>query len=242
MNVLIKKVFRKTPLHPQFLLTFVEKVRQQLVEKLAAGKLLDVGCGDRSMTKHIAPAVQYVGLDYPVTGIRYQGEPDVFGSAEALPFASEYFDTVLLLEVLEHIENPSQALSDIARVLKYNGKLILSVPFLYPVHDAPHDYSRWTIYGLNKLFSDSGFYVVERFSSGNSFTTLVVLSNLILVKQVLGLPLVGRIVTAPMIIIPIVSVNIFGLFFHKRKADAANNIFALGYTFVLAKSESHVER
>ena len=57
-----------------------------------------------------------------------------------LPIATNSIDSVLFLDVLEHLQNPDQALNEIFRVLKSNGVLILQVPFLYPIHDAAYDY------------------------------------------------------------------------------------------------------
>ena len=68
-------------------------------------------------------------------------------------------DTVILLEVMEHLRYPQDALQEIARVLRPQGRLILSMPFLYPVHDAPHDYQRLTIHGLTRDVEAAGLKV-----------------------------------------------------------------------------------
>lgn len=73
------------------------------------------------------------------------------GDAHTLPFADDSFDTVLCTEVLEHLVEPQRAIDEIFRVLKPGGTLLLTTRFLFPIHDAPHDYFRFTKYGLRYL-------------------------------------------------------------------------------------------
>ena len=71
--------------------------------------------------------------------------------AHTLPFPAATFDTVLCAEVLEHCLNPQQVIDEFYRVLRPEGVLLLSTRFLFPIHDAPHDYYRYTKYGLMHL-------------------------------------------------------------------------------------------
>jgi SAM-dependent methyltransferase len=75
------------------------------------------------------------------------------GSAYALPFSNQSFGNVLCLSVLEHLEEPKAALSEMRRVLRADGRILVSVPFLFPIHEAPRDYWRFTRYGLERLFA-----------------------------------------------------------------------------------------
>ncbi len=127
------------------------------VRESARGRVLDIGCADRWIRGALLPDCQYVGLDYPTTGGGLYGAcPDVFGDAARLPFPDACFDTVIMLEVLEHLREPHQALSEIARVVRPKGQVLLSMPFLYPIHDAPHDYQRYTAHGLQREIELSG--------------------------------------------------------------------------------------
>ena len=76
------------------------------------------------------------------------------GDAHKLPFKNESFDNVAAFEVLEHLTNPQNAVAEFYRVLKKGGMLILSARFLFPIHDAPYDYFRFTKYGLRELLKD----------------------------------------------------------------------------------------
>ena len=71
----------------------------------------------------------------------------ILGDAQALGLADGTFDVVLCTEVLEHLPEPQRAVDEMFRVLKPGGTLLLTTRFLFPIHDAPHDYFRFTKYG-----------------------------------------------------------------------------------------------
>lgn len=75
----------------------------------------------------------------------------ILGDAQALGIAGAAFDVVLCTEVLEHLPEPQRAIDEMHRVLKPGGTLLLTTRFLFPIHDAPHDYFRFTKYGLRHL-------------------------------------------------------------------------------------------
>jgi len=77
---------------------------------------------------------------------------DIVASVYELPFVDNSFDTVLCISVLEHLTEPSRAVVEMQRVLKPGGTIIISVPFLFPIHESPNDYWRFTKYGLQHLF------------------------------------------------------------------------------------------
>ncbi len=86
--------------------------------------------------------------------------PDVVADVCDLSgFADASLDAVFLLEVLEHVPTPAQAIAEIHRVLVEGGVLVLSTPFLFEIHDAPRDYYRFTRFGLEYLLR--GFASVE---------------------------------------------------------------------------------
>ena len=86
------------------------------------GRMLDVGCGDRWVERCLPSNTDYVGLDYPTTiSKNYAGKADVFADGQCLPFASNSFDTVILMDVLEHLPAPDLAISEAWRILKPRG-------------------------------------------------------------------------------------------------------------------------
>ena len=85
--------------------------------------------------------------------------PDTVGDVHTLPFSDNTFEFILCAEVLEHLHTPHQAIAEMGRVLKPGGMLILTTRFVFPIHDAPHDYFRYTKYGLQHLFK--GWEIIE---------------------------------------------------------------------------------
>lgn len=83
-----------------------------------------------------------------------KAKPDTLGDVHELPFGDSLYDYILCTEVLEHLHSPWIAISEMKRVLKPGGKLILTTRFIFPIHEAPHDYYRYTEYGLKHLFKD----------------------------------------------------------------------------------------
>ncbi len=87
--------------------------------------------------------------------------------------ASEAFDVVVAAEVLEHCHHPRAALANLNESLRSGGRLILTVPFIFPIHDAPVDYFRYTRHGLDLLLG--GFEDVVVSERNNWGETLAVL-------------------------------------------------------------------
>jgi ubiquinone/menaquinone biosynthesis C-methylase UbiE len=79
---------------------------------------------------------------------------DIVADAHNLPFDDNEFEVILCTEVLEHLKSPEIAIKEMKRVLKPSGKLILTTRFIFPLHDVPGDYWRFTKYGLEHLFAD----------------------------------------------------------------------------------------
>jgi SAM-dependent methyltransferase len=81
-------------------------------------------------------------------------EPDILGDICDFDFGTRAFDVIVLSEVLEHVHSPHLAINNIHRLLSSNGRLILTVPFIFPIHERPHDYFRYTRYGLEFLLRE----------------------------------------------------------------------------------------
>lgn len=147
---------RNTPLHPQWLLARTSSKALLDIKRLT-GRVLDIGCADRWVANVVNSACDYIGFDYPATGgLLYHAKPDIFGDASLLPFDQESFDAVIMLEITEHLRYPREALLEAERVLQSGGLLLLSMPFLYPIHDAPYDFQRYTVYGLERELASVG--------------------------------------------------------------------------------------
>lgn len=149
-----------------------QKLNKFLEEHKSENYTLDLGCKN-SPYKNLFP--NRVGLDVE------NGEGvDVVGDAHQLPFTDNKFECILCTEVLEHLHTPILAIREMERVLKPGGKLILTTRFNFPIHDAPHDYFRFTKYGLRHLFRK--WEVLELKEEMNTSGTLAVLFERMLLQ------------------------------------------------------------
>ena len=128
-------------------------------------KVLDIGSGGSSYEKFF-PNRLCVDIDK-------ERNPDIVADVHNLPFKDGEFETVLCTEALEHFKEPKKAIDEINRILKFGGKLILTTRFVYPLHDIPNDYWRFTKYGLEELFKE--WNVLEIQAETKNFSTIAVL-------------------------------------------------------------------
>jgi SAM-dependent methyltransferase len=124
-------------------------------------RVLDAGAGEC----RYAPLFQrhhYVALDSAVGDAAWDySKLNLLGDLELLPLASASFDAAISIVTLEHAREPGRVMKETARVLRPGGKLFLVVPNQWEVHQAPHDFFRFTRYGLEHLLSQSGFKVLK---------------------------------------------------------------------------------
>lgn len=139
------------------------------VKAYARGRLLDLGCGNVPLyVAYKDLAEEVICLDWPAT-IHRQEHIDVFADlSRTLPLRDAEFDTVLLTDVLEHIPTPERLVEEISRILAPGGHAIIGVPFLYWLHEVPHDFNRYTRYQLERLMRNAGLDVVELVEMGGS--------------------------------------------------------------------------
>lgn len=117
----------------------------------AAGlRVLDVGCGVKPYYPFFAASAEYVGVD-----VVENPAADLIGAVEALPVDDASFDVVLCNQVLEHCDDPVQAVRELRRVTAPGGRVLASTHGVQVYHPSPNDYWRWTHAGLEKLFRDA---------------------------------------------------------------------------------------
>lgn len=120
-----------------------ERQRAFITRHRSDGFTLDIGAKGRPYADLFPNAV--------AGDITAGGALDGVFDAHRLPFNEATFDVVLCTEVLEHCHDPAAAVHEFYRVLKPGGVLLLTTRFVYPLHDVPHDYFRFTKYGLRHL-------------------------------------------------------------------------------------------
>lgn len=156
------------------------KTNDALLEKYAPlyrGVLYDFGCGESPYRAFFLQyAERYVGVDW--AGSPHDTRADIAADLnEPIPIDSEVADTIVSLSVLEHLREPGRMLSEAFRILKPNGALILQVPWQWRIHEAPHDYFRYTPFGLRYLLQKAGFARIEVVPQSGFFTMLVLKLN-----------------------------------------------------------------
>lgn len=153
------------------LLTTYRFLRRELAR--CRGDVLDVGAG-QSPWRELLQGCRYTGLDVDSAdafGMRRM--PDiVYYDGGTMPLADHSFDHVLCAEVLEHVPDEHLLLTEIARVLRPGGTLVLTLPWSARLHHLPHDYRRLTPAGLQRLISAHGLQVQRLEPRGNDVAVI----------------------------------------------------------------------
>lgn len=131
------------------------------VKSHCRGRLLDLGCGKvpfYALYREYVSETVCVDWSKSLHGSDHlDAECDL---TKDLPFADASFDSILLSDVLEHIPTPDRLWREMGRLLKPGGKLLLSVPFFYWLHEEPYDYYRYTKYALQRFAEATGFEII----------------------------------------------------------------------------------
>lgn len=131
-------------------------------------RVLDAGAGSSPYREWFAHCA-YVALD------RREGSDrrlDLVCDVAETPCEEDEFDAVLLSEVLEHTVDPLAAIGELRRVLRPGGTLAVTVPFVWMLHEEPHDCHRFTEHGMRSLLSRAGFDRVDVTPCGGFHTSL----------------------------------------------------------------------
>jgi SAM-dependent methyltransferase len=207
-----------------------------VIPKYVSGDLADLGCGKAPLLGAYRPLCTSILL------------ADWANSAHANPLldlsidlneplislAASSFDVVILSDVLEHIREPELLMSEISRILKPGGYLLLNVPFAYWIHEAPYDYYRYTRFALERFVQKSGMQVIVLVPLGGWSEVIADLSCKLLAR--VRLPILA-VVIQRMIIVAIHRVIIA---FHRtplgrRLALRGGEVLPLGYGMAAQK-------
>ncbi|RPD51330.1 MULTISPECIES: class I SAM-dependent methyltransferase [Chitinophagaceae] len=168
----MKKEFNPDILQPNYL------IRQGLLKAFTRlsprlkGRMLDFGCGTKPY-QSLFSVDEYIGVDYENPGHSHLNEQiDVFYDGKTLPFEHAQFDSIFSSEVFEHVFNLPDILIELNRVLKRDGLLLLSCPFSFCEHEVPHDFARYTSFGIRHLLQEKGFEIVVQEKTGSTIETI----------------------------------------------------------------------
>jgi SAM-dependent methyltransferase len=151
----------------------IEDAVEAFARQIPAGaRVLDAGAGEGQYARHFTRH-RYCGVDLAVGDALWNySRLDVRADLTALPFGAGVFDRALHIVTIEHLPEPGRALAEIARSLKPGGVLLVAAPHEWEVHQAPHDYYRYTRHGLTYLLEKAGFEILELRPAGGYFRLL----------------------------------------------------------------------
>lgn len=158
------------------ILHFEESIRES-VEAFAhllpdGARVLDAGSGEGQYAGYFRRQA-YCGVDLAVGDTAWDyGRLDAIADLAALPFRSSSFQAALHVVTIEHLREPAGALAEISRTLAPGSLFLVVAPLEWEVHQMPHDYFRYTRYGLAYLLDRAGFEVKEMQAVGGYFRLL----------------------------------------------------------------------
>jgi len=142
---------------------------QERFKSLYHGVVLDIGGRDRGLFQKPKDKVK----DWIFADINDEYKPDmILDVTNMKQIASNSVDVINAIELFEHVGDIKKGLSECYRVLKENGNLIISIPFLFPIHADPYDFQRWTEYKWRMELRECGFSIQEFIVMGRFYTSL----------------------------------------------------------------------
>ena len=167
---------------------------------------LDLGCGMKPFQSSFVNA-KYIGIDVLQSGAEEEMKnADLYYDGTNIPFQDNYFDGILCTQVLEHAIDSDVLVRECYRVLKANGTIVVSVPFIYREHEQPYDFRRFTSFGLRLLLEQKGFKEVVLIKCLSEFETMATLfcchvSNTFGARSKWAYRLISYLIVAPTLIL-----------------------------------------
>lgn len=184
-----RPTYRVRPWHRDYFP--VKHVGRFLQAQLAARvhprtRVIDVGCGEQPLREIVeAGGGRYLGID--VDRSRRSRE-QVVGSVLDLPLREGCGDIVVCSEVLEHVWGTERAFAELVRVLRPGGVLLLTVPFGYPLHEEPHDFTRVTPHLVHALARRHGLDVEHLERAGHELEVMATVFDHLLIRSLPARP------------------------------------------------------
>lgn len=127
------------------------------------GIVLDFGAGSQPYRSLLKNCTTYVSLEYDTPQNRERKVADIFYDGRTIPGENSIYDGILSNQTLEHVPNPDIIVAEWARILKDDGLLLITMPFMWPEHEMPYDFQRYSSGGLRFILEKNGFEIVEQY-------------------------------------------------------------------------------
>jgi ubiquinone/menaquinone biosynthesis C-methylase UbiE len=130
----------------------------------------DIGCGEQPMRTFITDlGGEYISVDLQQNS---SNNVKVEANITNIPLANDYFDLILCTEVLEHVPDIFLALQELARLIRPNGVILITIPFVYPLHEEPFDFTRVTPHLIKVLSDKLNLQILQLTTTGNDFEVI----------------------------------------------------------------------
>ena len=180
---------KEAGLPSRLIIEIVAEYYDTYIKQFARGRLIDLGCGKVPFFEVYRNHVdEVICVDWENTLHQNQFVDFECDLNERIPFLDGEFDTIILSDVLEHIQKPDQLWAEMTRILRINGHIIMNVPFYYRIHEAPFDFYRYTEFALRRFAESNGFRVEVLNPIGGSPEILAD----ILAKSIYNIPVFGK--------------------------------------------------
>jgi len=133
--------------------------------------VIDIGAGDAPF-RELFSHVNYVTCDWENSTYTPEPPPDIRAPADRIPLGDATVDAILCTQVLEHVPEPWTVLTEFHRLLKPGGRLWMTAPLVWYLHEQPYDYYRYTSHGLRYLLERAGFADIDIAPLSDAFSTL----------------------------------------------------------------------
>jgi SAM-dependent methyltransferase len=237
LNNIIQKTIKKEKFNPGIIGFFINYnflIRKSIHAAIKnnanqlGGSLMDFGCGTKPYKSLFVNVKEYIGIDFKIDGRKDNySVVDQFYDGKVIPFENDRFDSLLCTEVLEHVYNIEVVLKEFNRVLKMNGKALITTPFMWEEHEMPYDFARYTTPALKHMYQKNGFKIIDNFQTGN-YIQVIFQFSLNYFKNILP---TNKYIRQVFLLPFILFFNIFGILFSFLfpidKTAYFNNVFVL---------------
>lgn len=227
----LKASRNKTEVGPgsRLMADIIASLYETYIPQYARGKLIDLGCGKVPLY-HVYKnyITDNICVDWKNTLHRNKYLDVECDLTQPLPFHDHEFDTIILSDVLEHIPQPDLLWEEMARIIKNDGIAFINVPYYYWLHEAPHDYYRYTEFALRRFAGMNGFTVLLLKPIGG---TPEILTD-ILAKHLQTVPLAGNAISE---FLQSLTMAFIKTGIGRKISDKTSSHFPLGYFLIVQK-------